>query len=185
MSNRDASGGRALTATFIALNVLGGIAVLASYAHGLGRPDPGAVWGGVPEVLRPVYTASMFLAAFGYFPMTAYLLLRLARPGVRVGRFGFGLFSLCYALILLPSALWMPLTFAMLEQPSPGMWLAVRGVLALTALGSLGVVVGLVAARPRQRGPFWKLALAGSVLFCNQTVVLDALVWPHFFPAVS
>ena len=36
----------------IALNVVGGLAVLASYAHGLSQPDVAAFWGGVPEALR-------------------------------------------------------------------------------------------------------------------------------------
>jgi len=168
---------------FVALNVLGGIAVLGSYVYGLSaHPETrGGVWGAVPDILRPLYTASMLLAALGYFPMTGYVLLRLARSPVRVGPFGFGVFHACYAAILLPSAVWMPLTFAMLEQPSPALWAAIRTVLALVAAGSLGVAVCLVAARPRDRGPFWRLAVAGCILFCNQTVLLDALLWPYFW----
>ena len=185
MATMEASQGRGPAAAFIALNVAGGIAVLGSYVLGLGRPDAGAVWGGVPDALRPVYTVSMFLAAFGYFPMTAYALLRLAKPEVRIGSRGFGVVNLCYALILGPSALWMPLTFAMLDAPSTATWLAVRGVLFLAAAGSLGVLAALFAAEPRDRGGFWKLAVAGAVLFCNQTVLLDALIWPAYFPTSS
>lgn len=171
---------------FVALNVVGGVAVLASYAYGvIAHPETrGAVWGGVPGALRPLYTVSMLLAALGYFPMTGYVLLRLARAPVRVGPLGFGVFHALYAGILLPSALWMPLTFAMLEQPSPELWGAIRAVLGLVAVSSLGVAACLVAARPRDRGSFWRLALAGCVLFCNQTVFLDAVVWPHFWGRV-
>lgn len=174
---------RRANAAFIALNVLGGLAVLGSYVHGLASyPETrGDVWGGVPEALQPLYTVSMLLATLGYFPMTAYVLFRLSRRPVRVGPFGFGFFHACYAAILVFSAVWMPLTFAMLDAPSPGLWFAIRAVLGLVAAGSLGVGVGLFAARPRDRGPFWRLALAGCVLFCNQTVLLDALVWPYFW----
>lgn len=168
---------------FVTLNVLGGIAVLGSYVVGIvAHPETrGEVWGGVPDGLRPFYTVSMLLAALGYFPMTGYVLFRLARSPVRVGPFGFGVLHACYAAILIFSALWMPLTFAMLEEPSAALWAAIRAVLAAVAVGSLGVAACLVAARPRDRGPFWRLAIAGCILFCNQTVVLDALVWPVFW----
>ena len=49
----------------LALNALGGGAVLWSYVVGLmGDSSVGnALWGGVPETLRPLYTVNMFLAA--------------------------------------------------------------------------------------------------------------------------
>ena len=44
-------------ARFITLIVVGGIAVLGSYVWGVGAPGVGAaLWGGVPESLRPLYT---------------------------------------------------------------------------------------------------------------------------------
>jgi hypothetical protein len=167
-----------------ALNVLGGLAVLGSYAHGLARPGAGpALWGGVPEGLRPLYTVSMALAALGYFPMTGAVLFGLDAARARVaGRFGYGLFVLLYALILIPSALWLPLTFRMVEAPSPILWAAVRGALALVAAGSLGLLAALAFVRPRPRPALLALALAGAAAFCFQTAVLDALVWPAFFP---
>ena len=167
----------------IALNVLGGLAVLGSYAHGFSHPDVGAFWGGVPEGLRPVYTISMLGAALGYFPMTAYILLRLDPERTRVGRFGYGIFLVLYALVLIPSALWMPLTFVMIGEPSAVLWLAIRADLALVALGSSGLVASLLVAQPRERGLFWALAVGGAILFFNQTAILDAIVWPAFYPA--
>jgi len=159
---------------FLALNALGGAAILASYAHGiLTQPDPGAAWGGVPDGLRPLYVASMLAAAAGYFPMTGYVLSRFQRSP--------GLFSALYAAILLPSALWMPLTFAYLESPSAPLWWAVRGVLLLVGAGSLGVLAVLAAQR-EGRGAGWAAALAGACAFSLQTALLDALVWPAYFP---
>ena len=52
-----------------AIVLLGGAAVLASYAYILAI-DPAtrdSLWGGVPSALLPGYTASMVLAAVGYF----------------------------------------------------------------------------------------------------------------------
>ena len=97
----------------LAINVVGGAAVLGSYAQGL-TTHPGlqnALWGGVPETIQTPYTAWMFVAAAGYFAFSYFLLLRTNPDEVRVaGRFGYYLFSLLYGGILIPSALWMPLT---------------------------------------------------------------------------
>lgn len=165
-----------------ALIVLGGTAVLASYVHGFSQPNVDAFWGGVPEALRPVYTFSMFGAALGFFPLTSYVLMRLDPDEVRVGRLGYGLFLALYALVLIPSALWMPLTFVMIGSPSPLLWAAIRLDLALVALGTIGLLAALVLVRPRDRGVWWALAMGGAILFFNQTVLLDALVWPAFYP---
>lgn len=179
-----AAGGR--RAIFLALNAFGGLAILGSYAHGLlTQPDPGRVWGGVPDGLRPLYTASMLAAAAGYFPMTLYVLLGLDPLRTRIGRFDWSAFNALYALILLPSALWMPLTFALLEAPSGALWLAVRGVLALVGIGALGVLGAIALARPRGPRLAWLAALAGAAAFVLQTTVLDALVWPAYFPDLT
>ena len=164
--------------------MLGGLAVLGSYVDGLARPGAGAaLWGGVPEGLRPLYTVSMLLAAAGYFPMTGAVLFGIDASRARVaGRFGYGLFVILYALVLIPSALWMPLTFRMVEAPAPLLWAAIRGCLALVGVGSLGVLAALALVRPGPAPAFRALALAGAAAFCVQTALLDALVWPSFFP---
>ena len=167
------------------LNVLGGIAVLASYAHGLAS-NPltrGAVWGEVPEALRPLYTLNMLLAAAGYFAFSFFVFFRLDPERTRIaGRFGYGAFHACYALILVPSALWLPLTFEMLEAPSGALWLAIRVTLALVGLGSLGLMLAIATVKPHDApGARW-VAIAGALAFSLQTAVLDALVWPAYFP---
>jgi hypothetical protein len=176
-------GGRRERLGLLALNVFGGAAVLASYAWGaLARPEAmGALWGGVPEAVRGLYTAQMFLAAAGYFLFTPYILLRLDPARTRIaGRFGYRSFTLLYALVLLPSAAWLPLTVQMLASPSAALWGAIRVDLALVGLGSLGLLAALLAlgaGAPRGRA----LAVLGLLPFCLQTAVLDGLVWPHFF----
>jgi hypothetical protein len=168
------------------LNLLGGSAVIGSYAHGLAS-NPltrGEVWGGVPEPLRPLYTASMLLAAAGYFGFSFFVFFRLDPARTRVaGGFGFGAFHALYALILVPSALWMPLTFAMLEAPSGALWLAIRVTLVLVGIGSLGLVAAVASAQPSEARLARAVAVAGALAFSFQTAVLDALVWPVYFPA--
>jgi hypothetical protein len=166
------------------INLLGGIAVLGSYAFCLLTypAAAGDFWGGVPDGLRPIYTLNMFLAAAGYFAFTFFLMYRLKPATNDGGRFGLGAFNALYALILIPSALWMPLTFAMLEAPSEWLWWTIRLTLAAVGIGSLGLLAGLVAVRPSPASRAYKLAVVGSVAFCFQTAVLDAAVWPAFFP---
>lgn len=168
------------------INVLGGVAVLGSYAHGLASHPAtrGNLWGNLPESLQPLYTVSMFTAAAGYLLFTGFLFFAVDPERVRVGgRFDLGLFNVLYVVVLLPSALWLPLTFAMLEAPSPDLWLAIRAVLFLVGLGALGIIAALLALGPREPPLFYWLAVAGSIAFSFQTTVLDALVWPAYFPA--
>lgn len=167
--------------SLVALNVLGGSAVLLSYAVGL--PSVGdALWGGIPDAARPVYTVNMFLAAAGYFLFTPYIVFRLAPDSIRWGgSLGYGVFHLLYALILIPSAVWLPLTAHVIAEPGLPAWWGLRVGLALTGLGSLGllgILLRLPAGAPPGRG--W--AVLGLLPFVFQTAVLDALVWPAYFP---
>jgi hypothetical protein len=171
----------------LALNAVGGIAVLASYVDGLlGDTAVGnALWGGIPEALRPLYTVNMFLAAAGYFLFTPYIAFRLSRAGSQaLGRVDFRWFYLLYALVLLPSALWLPLTAEMVSAPSSGLWLAIRIDLALVGLGALGLLAAL-ASLPADAPKGRRLAMLGLLPFCLQTAVLDAAIWPAYYPLPS
>ena len=166
------------------VNIVGGSAVLGSYALGiLTHPNASQVlWGEVSERIRPYYTANMLLAAMGYFAFIYFILFRLDPVKTRVaGRFGFGLFSALFAGILIPSALWMPLTLLAVERSSLALVWAVRIVLWLVGLASLALFYGILKVDPRQ--PLWaqRAALVGSIAFCIQTAFLDAIVWIFFF----
>jgi len=168
----------------LAINIAGGAAVLGSYAHGI-RTHANAgemLWGAVPQGIRPLYTAGMFLAAAGYFAFTTFILFRLRPDETRLGgRFGFDAFNVLYAGILIPSALWMPLTFAAIESSSTAILWLVRVVLAAVAAASLGLLAALWVVPPRK--PLWaqRVAVAGAAAFCLQTTLLDAIVWSAFF----
>jgi len=55
-------------------------------------------------------------------------------------------------------------------------------VLAVVGAASLGVLVALLALEPKGSRLAHALAVAGCVFFCIQTALLDAIVWPAFFP---
>ncbi len=51
------------------------------------------------------------------------------------------------------------------------------------ALGSPGILYGLLRVEYRQSTWWYRLAVPGCVLYCWQTVALDAIVWTYYFPA--
>jgi hypothetical protein len=171
--------------SLLVIVLAGGIAVLASYAQAFfASPEQLAkLWGGVPASWLPAYTATMLLAALGFFAFTCLVFFRIDPETVRIaGRFGYSLFHFLYLTILIPSALWTPLTSFMLESPNAGLWLAIRLVLALVGLSTLGLLAALLTLQPRPPRWVYGLALLGCVFFCLQTAVLDALVWVAYFP---
>lgn len=166
------------------INVIGGILVIASYVYGLvTQPDfREGLWGYLPERIKPFYTISMLLAAAGYFAFTYLILFVLEPDEVRIANtFDFKLFLVLYALILFPSALWMPLTFKVLKNPGIAMWRTIRITLAVVGIGSFGLLLTILDLRDSGSSYAYWLAVAGAAAFCVQTALLDALVWPRYF----
>tara|TARA_B100000315_G_scaffold126598_1_gene116437 strand:- start:144 stop:527 length:384 start_codon:yes stop_codon:yes gene_type:complete len=125
----------------------------------------------------------MFLAAGGYFFFTAHFLMRALPSGALFfNRFGFEWIIFLYAAFLISSALWMPLTFSMMKVPSDGTWFAIRSVLTVTGIASVTLLVSLFASNA-ERGDwlFWA-SVAGLTPFIIQTAILDAVIWPRYFP---
>ena len=166
------------------INIIGGVAVIGSYVLGLTGQSGGAnvLWGGVPTYVRPIYGVSMILSALGFFAFFYFILFRLVPDEVSIGgRFGFSLFFAIFLVILIPSALWMPLTNMYVGNSSVGTWIAVRAVLVLVGLASIGLVWALLSLQARNHGTAYWLAVAGSGYFAFHTAVLDAIVWATLF----
>lgn len=166
----------------LAINVIGGVAVLGSYVYGISTNSHAGdkLWGGVPEAIRPYYTVSMFLAAIGFLTALYILTLRkaslkLTQPSLR--RLVFS----SYGLILIPSAMWMSLTFRYVADPTDLRWWTVRVVLFVVSAGALALIYALVKLRPAASGPSWPLAIVGAGLFAFHAIVLDALLWPILY----
>lgn len=157
---------------FLIINILGGIAVLSSYYFGLkSNPDGAALWGGVPENSRKIYVISMLFSAVSYFIFTSFIILKvLPKSGAE--------FHILYALILLASALWMPLTTVLVAEPTAMIWFGVRAVLAIVALSSASVLYLLMSQISVYSGVHYWLSIVGLVIFTLHTGVLDAIIWP-------
>jgi hypothetical protein len=165
--------------------LLGGLAVVGSYFYGVlaGPSRLLELWGNTPTKLLPLYMVNMFLGAAGFFAFSTFLLFRIDPEETRFFRSSsLTIFNWIYLGILIPSALWTPLALMMLEQPSTVLWLLIRAVLVLTGVASLALITALLTLRPQQSSWPYRLAVAGAVFFCLQTCLLDALVWPMYFP---
>lgn len=164
--------------------LIGGSAVLSSYLLGFFQYQNAsqALWGGIPQNIQSLYTLGMLLGALGYFAYTYFILFHLNPTETRISsRYSYDLFNILYFTILIPSALWLPFTNQAIEQSSQlWVWL-VKIVLAVVAAGSLGLLGALLKVQPRQ--PAWahRIAIIGSMAFCFQTLVLDAIIWGSLF----
>ncbi len=166
------------------INIVGGIAVILSYVLSilLHQGNSEILWGGISGGLRSFYFVSMLLAALSYFAFTYFILFRLNPETVQVFQvMKFVVFPIIYCLILIPSVLWMPLSYAMVGQPQIGLWIGIRTVLFIVGLAALCLVIALLALSPRPGGAAYWLAVAGSIIFCIHTLILDGVVWPAFF----
>lgn len=169
----------------LVINVLGGIAVLGSYIIVLRKAGPNAanaMWGGVPPAIRPVYGVSMIISALGYIAFFYFVVFKLVPAEVKIaGGFGYSLFYAVFLLMLIPSALWMPLTNAYVSNPGTALWAGVRIVLAIVGLASIALLWALLTLKAHSSGIAYWLAVAGSGYFAFHTAVLDALVWSALF----
>jgi hypothetical protein len=75
----------------------------------------------------------------------------------------------------------MPLTNMYVNNPGTGLWIAVRIVLALVAIGSIGLLVALLSLHSNNTGIAYWLAVAGAGYFAFHTTVLDAILWAALF----
>ncbi|HEY32444.1 MAG TPA: hypothetical protein G4O10_05000 [Dehalococcoidia bacterium] len=168
----------------LVINIIGGVAVICSYIFGIRAQSGGAnaLWGGVPENIRPLYGVSMILSALGYFAFLYFVLFQLVPDEVQIaGRFGFSLFCAIFLVMLIPSAIWMPLTNVYVGSPSTILWIGVRTVLALVGLASIALVWALASLQTGGTGISYWLAVVGSGYFAFHTAILDAIIWAALF----
>jgi hypothetical protein len=166
------------------INIIGGIAVIGSYIFGLNAQSGGAnvLWGGVPTGIRPVYGVSMIISAIGYFAFLYFIFFKLTPDEVMIAnRFGFWVFYIIFLLILIPSALWMPMTNMYVGNPGTGLWITVRTILIIVGLASVALVWALLTLQTKTPAvPYW-LAVGGSAYFAFHTLILDGIIWAALF----
>jgi len=170
---------------FLVINALGGFAVIASYVAGLvSHPNTEQLlWGRITPSLKSVYLVSMPLAAAGYLSFLYFILFQLDAGTVNIWGFdGFLVLDIIFMVILFFSAFWMPLTYKLIETQWPGWWIYIRIVLFCVGLASLALLCALLWINLQQPAWSYWLAVTGAAVFFIQTGIMDAFVWPAFFP---
>lgn len=161
---------------FLTIIIIGGTSVLASYVLGAGYGNGAdALWGGVPDNMKTAYTISMLLSALSFFVFSIYIF-----KGLGSNSFG-SIYLILFFLILVASALWIPLVTLMVANPSTLVWILIRVVLAVVGLASTAIFLLLLTISPRPTDAFYYSALIGILIFSIHTGILDAIVWPYFF----
>lgn len=168
----------------LVINIVGGAAVIGSYIYGLSAQSGGAnvLWGGISPSVRSVYFASMIISALAFFAFLYYLFFRLNPAEVVIaGRFNFSLFYLIFIFMLIPSALWMPLTNLYVANAGAGLWIGIRTVLIVVGLASIALCWAILNIQDKVPGVSYWLAVVGSGYFAFHTFILDGIVWAALF----
>lgn len=159
---------------FLAINILGGTAVILSYILGF-KSSKGSnlLWGGISKNFQKIYTLSMIVSAIGYFIFSSYIFKILA---VNVN---YSFFYYAYLILLVTSALWLPLVNMMNKKKNALLWISIRATLILTAFSFFFILVLFLSIVPN--GIHYYLSVAGLIIITLHTGVLDAILWPHFY----
>ena len=158
---------------------------MGSYAHELLKNTElrSELWGAVPDHIRPYYTICMFLAVIGYFFFTGYILQYVSYDTTQIfGCYNFTIINLFYAGFLIPSALWIYMTFAMISNPSVLLWIGIRIILFTVGFSSIGLFLAFFFSNFEKSSWLFYAGIAGLIPFSIQTMILDAIVWPYYFP---
>ena len=162
----------------LAINIVGGIAVIGSYIWGL-RPGTGganALWGGTPAGIKSIYTISMLFSALGYFFFIYFILFKL-----NTASFSPVILYAIFLGILGASALWMPLCNLFLANPTVFLWITIRAVLTVVGISPIALAWVLIGLHAKETGMAYQLAIVGSIYFAFHTAILDMILWPIFF----
>jgi len=174
-----------LTFTFIF-----GPLVLVSYAYGLSHAEkPSDLWGGVPESWQTYIVPFMFIAAIGFLVYWYIVFFQFEGASIDSLRWpwresddkGASRLLLAYALILIPSALWIESTILHIGNDYSWTSILVIGVLFLTSVGN--VMLGLLAYGAYQDGIDGSgIMIVGAIMLGIQCIVNDFMIWVYKFP---
>ena len=171
----------------VILNIIFGSLVLLSYYNGINKhPELSLkLWGGVPKILHTFIISFMFVGAIGYFFFTAHLLLNIDSNYMFFGKFNYWYLHIIYLLILIPSALWMDLTFLYMNDSTSMNWAYVVSCLYCVAFFSVVLFLFIVDTNVDKSHWLYFPAVLGSLAFAFHTVFLDGLIWTFFFNKIK
>ena len=122
-------------------------------------------------------TSSMFTAAIGYLLFTYNFLVNIDANKIFLKKFNYFHLNIIYLLLLIPSMLWINLTFRYMNSGSVIDWLVVILMLFIVAISSILLLLFTINTK-KQHYPLYVL---GALLFTFHTVFFDAILWTIFF----
>jgi hypothetical protein len=170
---------------FFAVNVIGGITVLASYWIGLSYyiEKPEYLWGGVDGSLRTFFTISMLPAAIGYITFFYFM---SCKSGViaftQSSLLGPYTPSIICALFLTASTIWMPATISYINSHQLVWWITAVISLWATGLALIALLIQVYSIPVYSTAWVRNLTLIGLIYITFHCVVLDAIIWVSRFP---
>ncbi|MDG1555436.1 MAG: hypothetical protein P8R00_04225 [Candidatus Poseidoniaceae archaeon] len=164
--------------------------VLVSYLYGLSHAsDQEALWGGIPWSQAQMIVPFMFLAAFGFlmywwtilYQNDVSMMESLRWPWGESDGGGGARLLLAFALVVIPSALWLEATIYHLDNNYSWTPILVVGVLMLTCVGN--IMMGLLAySAYTDKLPGGGKMLLGSIFLGIQCILFDGIYWNLKFP---
>lgn len=174
----------------LAFTLIFGPLVLASYAYGISHAEkPMELWGGIPQSWQGYIVPFMFIAAIGFLIYWYIVFFQFEDSTFDSMRWpwgesdGNGAFRLLisYALILIPSALWIESTILHIENDYSWTPVLVIGTLFLTSIGN--VMLGLLAYGAYLDGiDGSEYMIAGALMLAIQCILNDFIIWVYKFP---
>lgn len=180
-----------VTRNFVRIFILiFGTLVLVSYVYGLSHAsDKDALWGGIPWSQAQFIVPFMFLAAFGFLMYWWIILYQNDESALESLRWPWGesdggggaRLLLAFALLVIPSALWLEATIFHIENEYSWTPFLVIGVLILACVGN--IMMGLLAYSAYvDEMPGGRKMLIGSILLGIQCIIFDGIYWNLKFP---
>ncbi|MBT60106.1 MAG: hypothetical protein CMA63_00955 [Euryarchaeota archaeon] len=180
-----------VTRGFLRLFVLiFGTLVLVSYVYGVSHaPSAEALWGGIPWSQAKFIVPFMFLAAAGFLMYWWTILYQndvsdlasLRWPWAESDGGGGARLLLAFALLVIPSALWLEATIYHIEHEYSWTPFLVIGILLLACLGNVMMILLGYSAYTDGMSGGGKMLL-GSILLGIQCILFDGIYWNLKFP---
>ena len=170
--------------SLILINLIFGSMVLYSYYIGLNKEPELSLklWGGVPNILQPIIIGSMFVSAIGYFFFTYNFLVNVdINNTLFLNKFNYWYLHILYLLILIPSMLWMNLTFKYMKSGNAFDWYIVVAILFCVAISSIILFLFIVDMNSKNNSFIYLSSVVGASFFVFHTLFLDGLIWTVFF----
>lgn len=164
--------------------------VLASYLYGVSHTEnPSDLWGGIPESWWAYIVPFMFVAAAGFiiywwiifFKLDDLTLKGMRWPWAESDNFGNSRLLASFALVMIPSALWLESTLFHIRSDYSWTPILVIGILTLVSIGNVMMVL-LAYAAYKDGVDYSGMMIVGSLMLGIQCILNDWILWTYKFP---